>query len=661
MAGGAKPTATLRLGALLWAFAALALALTASLALLAANEEGSEWRTLQRRYRELARAAGGGALPVRVRQLYKPALGVVDRCVSCHLGMGEAKPVAGHPVFSAHPPLPHRVRDFGCTVCHGGQGRATRTAAAHGQVRFWDEPLLERAHLQAGCGSCHTHLPTADPALVARGRALVLGAGCLGCHRVGERGSSRAPALTFVGLRGYRAEWHTHHVEQQATAQRGLFKEVPFSPLGDDELAALKAFLTVQVGAPRLIEGKLLSLSLGCRGCHRVGGVGGEEGVPLDGLGRKAARELDYRGVRGPHTLANWLREHFLDPARVVPGSEMPRLGLKPQEAERLTTYMLSLRAVPLPAKWTPKDRARGEQLGERDFPTDGASLYRAFCVACHGPEGRGLARTFGKVTVEFPALANPEFLALADDPFLRGTMARGRPGRRMPAWAKLEGGLRPVELDALVAYVRSLGPGVASFEQVMAETPDPTRGRARFATSCAPCHGAAGEGTAIGPPLAAADNPVTKSENRIYGTLAMGVAGTAMGAFRRFDARELRAVIAAVRELPERAELSRARWKAVAGEPSRGAALFKQHCATCHGERGEGKTGPSIGTPAFLEVARDGYLTGTIVRGREGRRMPGFGQAGKEHKRLLAGEVADLVAFLRARAPAVGSSQRTR
>ena len=45
-----------------------------------------------------------------------------------------------HPV---EPLKTHPIEKFGCTSCHGGQGWAIDTAAAHGEVAHWEEPLLE--------------------------------------------------------------------------------------------------------------------------------------------------------------------------------------------------------------------------------------------------------------------------------------------------------------------------------------------------------------------------------------------------------------------------------------------------------------------------------------------------------------------------------------
>ena len=51
------------------------------------------------------------------------------------------EPLRTHPVelLKTHP-----IERFGCTSCHGGQGWAIDTAAAHGEVAHWEEPLLSR-------------------------------------------------------------------------------------------------------------------------------------------------------------------------------------------------------------------------------------------------------------------------------------------------------------------------------------------------------------------------------------------------------------------------------------------------------------------------------------------------------------------------------------
>jgi cytochrome c oxidase cbb3-type subunit 3 len=156
-----------------------------------------------------------------------------------------------------------------------------------------------------------------------------------------------------------------------------------------------------------------------------------------------------------------------------------------------------------------------------------------------------------------FPAIGNPDFLAVASDRFLVDTVTHGRPGRRMPAWGEGEGGLRPAEIATVVAFVRSLAPDV----------PAPLEAEPR-------------------------------------------------------------------------------RW--VDADAADGARLFGGACASCHGERGEGKEGPALANPRFLASASDRYLVETIHRGRRGTSMPAFGSASPQHRVLDDGEIAAIVSFVR-------------
>ena len=625
---------------LLQIFAALSVALLLALASVPLRGRFTEWRAAQERYNALAATTGAAKLEPRIQQIWKPELGAADRCTSCHLGMGAAAPLAGDPLFAAHPPLPHDPQALGCTVCHAGQGRATTAAAAHGNVAHWDEPLLPKAHVEAGCATCHSGLVVPRAAVAEKGRALFEQT-CKTCHAANGAGAKIGPDLSSVGLAGLPAGWHQHHVDKSIAETTGPWTN--FTPLADDEQAQVAEYARTLVGAPRLMAGKALSVERGCRGCHRIGAVGGDDGPDLSDEGRKLVADLDFARVPGERTLPAWLTAHFLDPAKVVPNSGMPNLGLTEAQASLLTTYTLSLRSRAIPESLEPKDRLRVQHLGERDFPTDGAALFGAFCSACHGARGEG--GLLGKQRT--PAIANPDYLAIADDAFLRHALDDGRAGRRMPAFGPGGAGLKPEELAAVVAHVRSLEPPALTFEAVTAAPADVERGNAVFAANCAGCHGARGEGSVVAPPIAAKDDPVTGDESRLFGTLTVGVAGTAMGSFRRLDAADLHAVIAAVRALPK-LDVPRAGWKATPGNAAHGAALFAAQCARCHGDRAQGGEGPQLASRALLAAASDGYLTATIIRGRAGTVMPSFAAEAKDHARLSPADVADVVAFLR-------------
>ncbi|MFN7976263.1 MAG: hypothetical protein U0166_28675 [Acidobacteriota bacterium] len=92
------------------------------------------------------------------------------------------------------------------------------------------------------------------------------------------------------------------------------------------------------------------------------------------------AADLDYSGVRGAHTL----RAGFASASstrRVTRGSLMPDLSLSEAEADELTLYMLSLRALDVPEAFWPRTRSAA-RLGEREFATD-ESLFGVFCAGC--------------------------------------------------------------------------------------------------------------------------------------------------------------------------------------------------------------------------------------------------------------------------------------
>lgn len=493
-----------------------------------------EWRRIQQSAR-----AEGKPVNVHLRQVVVPALDVADRCVSCHLGMAAGETgITGPPVTRAHPRLPHDPAGFGCTVCHGGQGRATEEADAHGNVRFWPEPMLPREFLYAGCGSCHTHLMVPSVSELEEGRRLFERNDCLACHRVDGRGATirpggaggmEGPDLSAAGARGYDAGWYDKHLARVSTDSAGAFRK-SFGPLGPGDRAALDIYLASRVGAPGLVEAKALFHSLGCRGCHKVGGVGGDDGPDLTREGQRDPGRLDFTHVPGEPILAGWLAAHFRDPARIVPGSAMPILGLSDEQVKQLTFYMLSLRRTDVPEAFWPKDRIQSERFGRREFAVDGRTLYGTFCTACHGPSGEGM-RYAGMPA--FPNIANPDFLAIASDDFLRNTVRHGRPGRRMPAWGDKEGGLRPAEIDSVVAWVRHIG-GTACEPDPKSRlwARDPSGdGRRLFGAYCASCHGAEGQG-AEGPALNNRVLLASAGDTYLYETIRRGRRGSSMSGF---------------------------------------------------------------------------------------------------------------------------------
>jgi len=126
------------------------------------------------------------------------------------------------------------------------------------------------------------------------------------------------------------------------------------------------------------------------------------------------------------------------------------------------------------------------------DQIVDFSVLYGQNCAGCHGVEGSGGAAM---------SLANPVFLAIADDTVIRHTAANGVPGTPMPAFAQRAGGkLTDKQIESIVSGIRSWAKPGALGNQTMppyaAQSPgDPQRGADAYRTYCSSCHGADGRG----------------------------------------------------------------------------------------------------------------------------------------------------------------------
>jgi cytochrome c oxidase cbb3-type subunit 3 len=114
----------------------------------------------------------------------------------------------------------------------------------------------------------------------------------------------------------------------------------------------------------------------------------------------------------------------------------------------------------------------------------NGSLLYHQNCAVCHGENGDG--------GVGIP-LNLPAFLAVASDDYLRTTIRKGRPGRVMPAFP----GLSDAQVDAIVAYLRSLSSEAAPVYTDKALQGNVAHGQALFQSHCIACHGEHGEGGA--------------------------------------------------------------------------------------------------------------------------------------------------------------------
>ena len=120
-----------------------------------------------------------------------------------------------------------------------------------------------------------------------------------------------------------------------------------------------------------------------------------------------------------------------------------------------------------------------------------GSQLYAQNCIFCHQ------ADAIGKPGFA-PSLSNPEFLSVASDKFILGTIRDGRPGTGMPPFAHLGRD----QGRAILAYLRSftsLPNRAAEIDAQPDAHGDNRLGQQWFEYICSTCHGPEGDGYAAG------------------------------------------------------------------------------------------------------------------------------------------------------------------
>ena len=124
---------------------------------------------------------------------------------------------------------------------------------------------------------------------------------------------------------------------------------------------------------------------------------------------------------------------------------------------------------------------------------SDFNTLYTENCAGCHGVEGRGGAAI---------ALADPVYLAIADEGAMRKIIANGVRGTSMPAFAQSAGGmLTDKQIDVITSQIRSrwsrpeILDGANPPSYAAKASGDVQRGEASYRTYCSSCHGSQGQG----------------------------------------------------------------------------------------------------------------------------------------------------------------------
>jgi DMSO reductase family type II enzyme heme b subunit len=311
------------------------------------------------------------SLEIGIQQIYLGTLKRVDRCTNCHMGVenplmaNEEIPYKQH---SGNYLTDHPLNEFGCTVCHYGQGRATNMKEAHGTERdtHWDYPVIPLKYIQSSCAQCH-------------------------------------------------------------------------------DLEMLK-----QNGGEMVVRSEELFREKGCKGCHKLNDVGGVLGKPLDGVGSQPFAYFPMKHVKGDKTVYEWLKQHFDDPRSIVPESQM-KVDIKDNEADILTTYMLTLRSAEVSREY--------RRIIGTEIEPDGESLYEMYCIACHTRGSESVNDKILRQTI--PAILNPAFRRTANNRYLKNVIQEGRPGTFMTAWKTDAAGLTDEEISRIAGYITADRPDI--------------------------------------------------------------------------------------------------------------------------------------------------------------------------------------------------------
>lgn len=407
-----------------FAFAIASVLFVASLAVSPVKDLLSEWKQYKREYARFAESRPDTKALLAdfhpgIDQIWIPELNVTDRCVTCHQGI--MQPSLGDPSvpepFRAHSPIPHGVRDWGCVVCHRGQGLATEAQEAHETTQAWERPLLSARYIQASCGACHRASIPETPRL-DRGRQLLVELNCVGCHRLQdmERPAMLGPDLTDVGTKVTR-QWIYKWLKEPRTVTdsngnitiNGVENEeepkMPQFRFSEDEIRALSAYLVSlqskpiepykfnpQVVAalgkkPDLVDqGQVRFRQMFCTTCHSIAVtragetqlIGGDIGPELTKVGSKV----------DPDWLVAWLR----DPQAYLPHALMPRYRWSDEDLYMVTRYITSSLTDPDLISDVPKlgsPAPQETQLGKRLFVEKG-------CSSCHLVAGTKPQTDFG-------------------------------------------------------------------------------------------------------------------------------------------------------------------------------------------------------------------------------------------------------------------------
>ncbi len=500
------------------AFGVVSLIFLASMAIAPAKNFFSEWRHYQHGYLSVIRNRSEANTLQRhfqsgIQQIWLPDLGVTDRCTSCHVGLKEPSltDVAAQP-YRKHPAIPHNLDQFGCTVCHRGQGAATTVAEAHNSTLAWEQPILPAKYIESSCGQCH-HGPLSGTPQLNQGRNLLAREGCVHCHTVKlpdgttMKATDDPPSLSHIvdkTTREWIFAWLKDPQAYAATSTMPNFK------LSDDDARDMSAFLvanstplpgdtaTASKAATDPAAGASLYGESFCASCHAVQNaagnmVGGDVGPELTRVGNKVK----------PEWLQAWLR----NPRTYDPLTGMPHYRFNDGQVATLSGFLLAKSDSDLLAS-VHLEPATTDQIAH------GKRLVSDYgCASCHEIAGIKTPENFAPELSRIGSKPVTQLIFLPGmqhtlPDYIAGKIKNPRafsPGLKMPQYT-----FAPAQIDSLTTALLSMNdrsyslpPSLAVAAKLESDyEPAGKAGKLMSDLACFSCHRINGHGGDMAPDL---------------------------------------------------------------------------------------------------------------------------------------------------------------
>jgi ubiquinol-cytochrome c reductase cytochrome b subunit len=160
-------------------------------------------------------------------------------------------------------------------------------------------------------------------------------ANCASCHNVTGGTPKAGPNLADTGRRHDQSWLLTHFKQPSATSPGSTMAPVNLTDPQLNDLASLMLKLnadnaTVVDTAPEFaMKGAVIYESKNCGACHKLNGVGGVIGPPLNGLSKRKTEA--------------WVAEHFQNPQKMSPKTPMPPYPFTQTDMQNEVSYLFTL------------------------------------------------------------------------------------------------------------------------------------------------------------------------------------------------------------------------------------------------------------------------------------------------------------------------------